>query len=350
MFAGILFAKMSSVAKNESRSIFWLILSICSISYLFCFRNQTGIDDMTYLKYFYRASNISLVEYMGLSNLEMGYKTINYLIYYITDGNYNTCQFFFAFTPICLIMLALWKKREYIDLALAVLYFYMILYYYIMNAGLVRIFFAVGVVFYSLDYLMQNEIRKYIVCVVIASLFHVSALFMLSLLIVCIRKNYYIYNLKYLSVILIIMIPVAFYFVSKYAPSVLGEDRYGSYAEMESNRSIFDMADRLPFIFIALYFLRYITNAEKEYRLYIVLMILTIAINISSIWMTLGRCVYYTNTGIMLCMSFLMKHESIRRDNIVVSVLVAIPFIYMMHSIFNNSYFWEHLNNYSTFF
>lgn len=357
MAVTILLTQVSSMAKNERLSAFFMALSVFTMSYLFIFRNQTGIDDHVYRRMFTDIGHMNLRAFIKSSDIEIGYKTINYLIYKITDGDYNICQVFFAFIPIALIESTLWKNRHKLDLSIATLYVYMTLYYFIMSSGLVRVFFAVSIVFYGFRYIIEQNIKKYIITVIIASLFHRSACVMLILLILFIKDNYFYKHIKPLSIVLFIVVPVVFVLVSKYIVPSMG-DRYQHYAlETASEGSVFGFIDRLPFIIMTIFYMPILSDesseTKKEIRLYLVLMLLTVSINIATIWTDLGRTVYYTNCGITLAISFLNKQNKIRysRDGIILAIIsVVLPYIYMMHTSFYNLSSWIHLNNYTTFF
>jgi hypothetical protein len=338
-------------------AFFWLI-STFLISYVFCFRNQTGIDDITYKLYFEKAANSSLQEFLSYSEMEIGYKISNYIIFHLSNGNYNVCQFIFSFIPILLFQITFWKKRNELELSVALLYFYMTLYYFIMSAGLVRIFFSVSIIFFGLKYILKNDMKRYIACVLIASLFHYSSLVMFSLLLLLINDGFFYRHIKLLSVILLVIIPIILVIVSKYLAPTLGV-RYEGYALAvnKSTNSLFSFVDKLPFLIIGIFYIPVIqeedTQTKKEYRLYLVLILLTISVSIGSMWTDLGRIVYYTNCGIILLMSFILKNKIIRNGNdgrILSIVVTIIPYVFLMHTIFNNNYIWNNLNNYKSIF
>ncbi len=357
MFMSVVLAKISSLHNNLLISKLFLILSIICMSFLLCFRKQSGIDDIVYKGLFEKASNMNFFDYLNSSDIEFGYKIINYLINRLT-GNYNVCQFFFSFVPIAIIEIKLWQKREYIDFSFALLYVYMTLYYFIISAGLVRIFFAVSIVFYGLDFIVNNNKKKYILCVIIASLFHRSALFMLLLLILLINDEYFYKRVKLFSCLVFVLVPLILFFVSKYIAPLLGE-RYSSYSQMESvgNASLLSFADKLPFLILGIFYYNTMKKEQyenfKEYQLSLILIILTISINIASIWTDLGRLVYYTNTGIILMMSLIINNKKIKSNfdgMILTMVMTIIPYFYLMHTIFKNQYLWDYLKLYEFIF
>ncbi|WP_024858898.1 EpsG family protein [Ruminococcus albus] len=352
------FLKAATFCSNRIVSGFFWLISTFLISYVFCFRNQTGIDDITYKLYFEKAANSSLQEFLSYSEMEIGYKISNYIIFHLSNGNYNVCQFIFSFIPILLFQITFWKKRNELELSVALLYFYMTLYYFIMSAGLVRIFFSVSIIFFGLKYILKNDMKRYIACVLIASLFHYSSLVMFSLLLLLINDGFFYRHIKLLSVILLVIIPIILVIVSKYLAPTLGV-RYEGYALAvnKSTNSLFSFVDKLPFLIIGIFYIPVIqeedTQTKKEYRLYLVLILLTISVSIGSMWTDLGRIVYYTNCGIILLMSFILKNKIIRNGNdgrILSIVVTIIPYVFLMHTIFNNNYIWNNLNNYKSIF
>jgi hypothetical protein len=356
MFSSLLLATFSVDFENEKTKVIFLILSIFVTSYLLCFRNHTGMDDGEYMYIFFNAKDMRLLDYLKYSDIEIGYKIINYIICKLTN-NYNICQFIFAFVPVALIEIKLWQKREYIDFPIALLYVYMTLYYFIFAAGLVRIFVSVSIFFYALDYLISGNKAKYTLYVIIASLFHRSVLIMLILLLLCVNNNYFWKRIMQFSILLVVSIPSIMIIVSKYIAPLLG-DRYMGYANtVIGDSSIFSFIDRLTFLVISMFYYNNIKNEKEEhfnwYQLSIVLIVFSIAIDIGSYWTDLGRLVYYSNIGIILAFSYLIKQSKIRQsgNGVVLTIIITIiPYIYLMHTVFNNEYLWSHLRNYDTFF
>ena len=72
----------SSNFRNISYWFSWFVLGT-----LMAFRAQIGIDDIVYKITFENVANLSLVEYFQISDQEKGYLLVNYILYYLTNGN-----------------------------------------------------------------------------------------------------------------------------------------------------------------------------------------------------------------------------------------------------------------------
>ena len=357
LFFSIVMAKISSNFKNEKISFLFLILTVFFMSFMYAFRDNSGIDDVIYRNFFYEARNFDFIGYMKNSHLEIGYTILNYLIYVISNGKYEVAQIIFSIFPVYLIEYTLWKKRKYINFSVSTLLVFMTLLYFVMSAALVRIFISVSIVIYAYRYIIENNPKKYIFSIILASTFHISSLFMLILLLLLVKKEYYYKNIKSFSFIILVFVPLLFVAICKFVVPLMSQ-RYSGYT-LDNNeaRSILSFIDRLPFLFIGLFFYKNICDEysflEREYKLNMVLILLSISVNIAGVWTSLGRCVYYTNCGIIMLMPMILTAKNKKEYNTdeVVSLLCIITlfFIYIMHTVFINPNVWNQLKSYSLF-
>ena len=156
-------------AKRDKKIYVWLIIAVLTlISGLRSY--QTGLDTYNYLS---KISLISAGQPEYAYGFEESFKTICFLLSKISDNStFYLCVF--AFITNALIMLRLWDFRRISSFLWMVLCYYFCFYFMTMNG--IRQFCAVAIVFYATRYLNQKRLLPFLAGVIIAVLFHRSAL------------------------------------------------------------------------------------------------------------------------------------------------------------------------------
>lgn len=148
--------------------IFFLIIIASNKSY------YVGTDSYNYYDYFMYVKSYSNDRIF--SGLQRGWFYFNYLIY--TISNYSCFLFICYSLSLCGIGYYI-NKLSKINLLSLLIYF---LFFYLASLNVMRQYIAIGIFAMSLVYLKKREIRKYILLIIIASLFHYSALLMIPLI------------------------------------------------------------------------------------------------------------------------------------------------------------------------
>lgn len=173
---------LSNQATKRNKTIYvWMIIAVLTlVSGLRSY--QTGLDTYSYL------SKIQLIS-VGQSELAYGFEESFKMICFLLSRIYNNSTFFlcvFAFITNALIIFRLWDFREISSFLWMVLFYYSCFYFMTMNG--IRQFCAVSIVFYFTRYLNQKKLFVFLIGVMIASLFHQSALIGLVFLLEEIRQ------------------------------------------------------------------------------------------------------------------------------------------------------------------
>ena len=111
---------------------------------------------------------------MSMSGLEPMYVLFNFIVTRFTD------DIFWAFflqqvIVLSLIVYTCYRLKNVVDLPLVYLSY--LLFYFCESMTANRQVFAVAIVFFSFYYIIHDRLKKFIICVVIATLFHNSAVF-----------------------------------------------------------------------------------------------------------------------------------------------------------------------------
>ena len=142
-------------------------------------RCNVGTDYNLYSKSFNLIkSNYDVGRY---EDFEIGYKLLNKFVAYI-GGNFNLLLFIMSFFTILFMYKALVNEKENISVTFGMLV-YMLMYYQT-SLNLLRQCLAISICIYAITCLNRKSIFNYLFYVLVASLFHRSALICLGIILV----------------------------------------------------------------------------------------------------------------------------------------------------------------------
>lgn len=170
---------------NKYNFIFKLIVFLCLVL-LAGSRLETGNDWGNYL-YFFEHLDIgeNFYSLSLISKFEPGYTFLNLVVKYI-GGSLNEVFLFASFITIGIISISI---RKYTQFWFIPILLYLRYSYLQANMMFVRQGIAVAIFVYALQFIQKREKWKYFSLILIASLFHISALMLLPL--------YYLYGFKF---------------------------------------------------------------------------------------------------------------------------------------------------------
>lgn len=146
-------------------------------------RYGVGTDYFHYLSMYHSHVNLSLTEYFRYSNAS------DFSFYLITKfcGLFNSPQLmyfifaFFTYAPVAKFILERNEKGTVFFLS-----FFFLLGSFSSGLNIMRQMAAASIIFYSMKYLLNRNLKKFLLGILIATLFHVSALIVLP--------TYYLWN------------------------------------------------------------------------------------------------------------------------------------------------------------
>ncbi|QEZ70104.1 EpsG family protein [Paraclostridium bifermentans] len=134
-------------------------------------RYNVGTDYTLYSNYFKNINSITLEN----SVMEIGYMWLNKVTNFFCDSN----QIIFivtSFITIYLVFKTILKYSKRYELSL---YLFITMYFYYSSFNITRQYIAIAITFYAIKYIINSNFKKYIISVIVASLFHNSALIMI---------------------------------------------------------------------------------------------------------------------------------------------------------------------------
>ncbi len=207
------FAISKIINKKFSNKIF-LTLNFIFLFMLAAFRDvSVGNDTIEYYRIFNLISSIESVnEIFNISRYEIGYLLLNYLITRFTN-NFNVLLFITSYIYIYSVFKFIERYSESKFMAV-MLFFTLSMYYLIFNIQ--RQCIAIAIFLYAIKFLENKQYARYIISILLATMFHYIAAILLLL---CFIPKIKLYNKKlaYKYVILSGLIACFIaYFVTKF--------------------------------------------------------------------------------------------------------------------------------------
>ncbi len=224
-------------------------------------RYKTGADWSVYESAFYKMPELGNIE-----KWEVGYYWINLLFYYVF-GNYYVLQFAASAFLLYSVARFFWKHTDYSFFSM-LLFFMMFVINGILMAQ-VRQSIAVGIILFAYEYVLGKSFGKFICVLLLASLFHISAIFALPMWFMTRRiPNFVLISLILFFQIFYFMPEITVYVVKFFLPYMperlekIGNIYVDSYFsnKVEYNTGIYNIANVLLSI-IVIYLVK---NNSKE--------------------------------------------------------------------------------------
>lgn len=332
----LLFAGLAQTDYSGKLSKICLWISFSILFFVLGFRDASGIDDKAYQEIFENVNQYGVGTTFLFSTMEPGYLVLNYVVGRITD-NYYIFQVLCTFIPLFLFYKGFEKYRNYISIPWAVLLLISTLYFQMLAVSLVRMFIAISIIFYYLDTLWTCKTRKYIFVVLVASLFHYSALIMSFFVVLTLNERILLRHWKKLIFMALLILPFVFTGVAKFAGSFMGE-RYSQYTEVGEFSLSLDALDTLPFLLFSLFYKRLIPPVIRGFYLVaIVLLAMSGICAICSAIVPLGRVIFYMNLSMLLLLPAVIRYAKNGWFKLgIVTMIMVYAILYLFVSQFLN--------------
>lgn len=193
--ASSVFFWISEKSRNKYASIFFASIGIIIPCILAGMRADTvGTDVRVYVEPMYNAAQESantatymaqrwyvIWRYMYMKDYEVGFSILIFLIQKM-GGSFGVVLFVIELLIIAPIYLGLKKLKKPYPISISMLVFYFM--FYNMTLNMMRQWIAMAILFMGFPDLINNKKRSYIIYILIACLFHISALFGIAILFV----------------------------------------------------------------------------------------------------------------------------------------------------------------------
>lgn len=293
-----------------------MFISICTISGL---RYNVGTDYQAYVDIF---SNINSYDFSN-SQYEVGYVILNKLTRFITNND----QMIFIVTSFIILFFISRTVCKYSSRPEMSMFLFITLYFYYSSFNIVRQYIAIAIMFYGVRYILNRNFKRYIGCIIIALLFHTTAIYALPIYFLPNKRlnNKVLIKSIIISIGVLILINPIFKIITVVFP------RYEYYGGgVLFNRGTYRSIIIIGSIFFISYIYRYrIINIDKKNNLYINAMFIAFIISIVGIKSVLFiRIVsYFSLYSILLIPNFIDIFEQ-KSKPIVYLLIISISYIY----------------------
>lgn len=234
----LLVSYLYSLSRNRSAlaKFLWMIVIVLPVCLLASLRGNVGTDTINYFNMYNGwLKHVNIIQYAldyfsgGASTIEPGYVLLNRISPFIFD-DVKTLFFLSVFVQMSFVWLGITSLEKYLSPSFSLFIYYLFLYNTSLN--LMRQSIAVAIVFYAFKYIVEHNFMKYLGFVLLASLFHVSALLFLVLYVFSFFSQDINGVMKTLFYFFIFTSPLVVYGIIQFAISsglisALGFENYG---------------------------------------------------------------------------------------------------------------------------
>ncbi len=177
--AGMLIATFACAEKKNSRIL--LIIAILISGIAVGMRFNIGIDTPKYAEWVITLGNrSSFQEALQWTDHERSFVFLSYFTYKIT-GSYRLLFLVYAIATAGFFLTGLWNFRKEVDIVPSLLYYIVFLQWNSM-CNIMRQSLAMAIIFWGFQFIRDRKTIKYILSVLLATVFHTSAIVSIVLL------------------------------------------------------------------------------------------------------------------------------------------------------------------------
>lgn len=274
------------------------------------FRWEVGTDWAPYYNYFEHCTSPE-AQSLGF---EVGYSLLNQIVYLLT-GSYSV----FLIIHACILYIAvfIFCKQYSLYPILSIFLYYCLL---IGNLGMNRQFLALVFVFISIRYIIERNLFKFLLCIIVGFLFHSSIILFLPAYIIGNK----VLSTKFIIIILLLSIGIYFSGIINHIPNSVAlllpgnlQSKYEIYTSKESQsisivNIVLGLLIRMSFLLVLLVFRkRFASSPIKErfnlfLNLYLVSIVIYIIFNGSVLQIIVSRGLLYYNIVSIIIIPYIL--------------------------------------------
>lgn len=294
--------------------IFVLLFSVSAL------RLNVGNDYLNYVEFMHLAYSKAYVP------TEVGFNVLACVVYYLCGfENYLLVFAIFSFATIFFFMKGMLDQSRWFTLSFVM---FMLLGYYFQSLSTVRYYLALSMAFFSIKYVINKDWPRFVLIVLIGSLFHKSLLVVLVLYLVA-QLNWK----RWLYVALLIMGGSCLFLSDFYLKIVVA--LYPSYKDtvyLEGGTSIVNIARCVLVLGFSLLLYRKVIEKNRAYRFYFICNVMALALYVfGSFLPIISRIGYYlTVTHILFIPALVQGIKDERKRQIATAGVIIACVLYFM--------------------
>lgn len=280
LYIGVFSVASVLMCPKDKRFLFFNILGIAMLIIFAGGRYFVGTDFLTYWRIFHRQSNYTWSKFFEAVNDDYLFHIINKITYGLGGRTWTWS----VIAALIVIPIYVTLRKQYPKISLGASVFAFLFLSFAGSFNVSRQYIAVAIIFWSLKYVFENKFFKFALCVIIAALFHKSAVLCIILWIFWSHKeNKPVTGDHRVFLIIFSTIAVWLYqpIISLVSSSVSYLESYESYANDKAggmNRDFFLDVLILILVLIATKYLENMDEEDSRYQYFITLLIVAVLI------------------------------------------------------------------------
>ena len=238
------------------------ILAVMQLIFILGFRllGTVGKDWIYYSKYYDLQLNWNLAEILNYQRYEIGFKLLTKVLSLI----YNNTQFYVFIIGMISIVPVAYIVYKYSKMPFLSLIIYVALDFYTFNFAGLRQGIAIAIIFFAYKYIVENKLSKFICCIILATLFHASAIIFLPI--------YFIRQIKItkIKIVLFAIIAILIYVFKNQIFIIINSFLYDNYSMSNTNSINWMLLCICMLILCYLFYKAVIKNDKNNQKLYII--------------------------------------------------------------------------------
>ncbi|PID31640.1 hypothetical protein CR983_00070 [Candidatus Saccharibacteria bacterium] len=296
------------------------------------FRQDVGTDYAAYELMFEQFSRVGLVEYLnyGSDNIEFGFYALIQASNFLTANSSLMFTATAAITIVCTFI----AIKKIMPKAAALTYLIYLLVLYPQTLNMMRQGIAISIFFIAVYFIITKKPGKYVLTVLIASLFHTSALYMLPVYFARYlykSKKYSLFTQFAFAILLASSIYLLLPVTLNTEIGKLATGEYASYAGTDVGTSNFIFLFKAAVVVAASIFYGPLVRKNPTMALMVFLAILELAfIGLGAISGVFARAAYYASLGGFVCLAALPRVFNRQQSRIVQSLAASYALMYFL--------------------
>lgn len=277
LFSAFLLNNKSKYKKLTVFLGFAILVTVASLRYM------VGTDFQTYMNIISRYGNMPWNELLSFSySGDFGFKIFTKSIYQIGGHKlFFAVSALFTILPIYLII-----KNNFQRIYTGLSFVYFLLLFYPASYNIIRQYIAAGIIFYSLKYIFSGNSKKFILLILLAFLFHKSAIVFLPVYFFWNHRENKIANLRIIipSMVIVVIMVLNYSLVIEFFSSLQVFESYSTYSisqERGSNRDFFVYLLMLIIFFI---FLKKLRKIDERNMLFFIMFFIGVVISLTGFY------------------------------------------------------------------
>ena len=266
---GMLYKKRNNENKYKAEIVFFTCIGLIIPFLISALRYYVGTDYGNYIRVYNQFSGINFWELI-LNNHELLFITVIKISY-----NPQVMFAIMAFLTITILYFSIFKYKE--KLSLGFMFFLYLFLFFTSSFNIMKQGLAIVIIAYSYKFIFNKELKKFLITVFIAALFHVTALIFLPF--------YFVHNnskntkktiqkiIKIIYIILMICVVLNYNLVINWLTKISFFEEFSLYSnEVSSNN--FEFIINIMLLLIILIFRKRLINYDEKNKIFIFMFII----------------------------------------------------------------------------